>query len=923
MKRRVLLFAVLAALVAASPASAEFGFKRLDVTFTAADGSPQTEAGTHPFAMTTDLDFNTVFDPDLGEGGVDVPDGAARNLFVDLPPGLIGNPTATPRCSGEDFATIDSISRTACPDSTAVGVVDVELNLQNIQAPVYNLVPTRGVAAKFGFVIAKAPVTFEAVVNPNPPHNVVASVTGVTQVLKVYGSSLTLWGNPGDPAHDDERGNCRVLPGPLCPTNAPKKPFLTLPRSCTGPLSTLFRADSWESPGAWVEKQALTNVPVGTTGCDRLGLTLQIDSRPTTERAESASGLDFDIDIEDEGLTSPGGRAQSDVKEVHVALPEGITLNPSAANGLAACTPADYGREAVDSEPGAGCPEAAKVGSIEVETPLLEDEVLQGSVYVAQQDDPATVQPGAENPFDSTFAMYLVIRNRQLGVLVKQAGEVRPDPVSGQLESSFREVPQVPFSRLRFRFRSGPRAPLVTPPSCGLYTTEAEFTPWANPGEPVLTSSSFEIARGIGGAGCPAPGPGPFDPAFVAGSIDKAAGAYSPFYLRFSRRDGEQEMLRFSSSWPPGLVAKLAGVAKCPDAAIAAARGKTGRQELADPSCPASSRIGRTLAGAGVGSELTYVPGDLYMAGPVGDAPLSVVAITPAVAGPFDVGTVAVREALQVDRTTAAVYVDADLSDPFPRILAGVPLRLRDLRAYLDREDFVLNPTNCKRFQLGATLFGSSAAAPLSSPFQVAGCRELGFRPRLSLRLKGKTKRSGNPSLRAILRTRPGDANIGRASVTLPHSAFLDQAHIRTICTRVQFAADRCPPGSIYGRARAVTPLLDEPLKGPVYLRSSDNELPDLVAALHGEVDVDVVGRIDSKNGGIRTTFETVPDAPVTKFVLDMQGGEKGLIENSRNLCRHQARATVEFTGQNGRVHGFRPLVKPDCGKGKKPRPRR
>ena len=403
--------------------------------------------------------------------------------------------------------------------------------------------------------------------------------------------------------------------------------------------------------------------------------------------------------------------------------------------------------------------------------------------------------------------------------------------------------------------------------------------------------------------------------------------------MRLTRHDGDQDLTRFSTVLPKGLVGRIAGVSQCSEAEIAQLRTKTGLEEKAHPSCPANSELGNTWAGAGVGSQLTYVPGKLYLAGPINGAPLSVVAVTPAVAGPFDVGVVVVREALTLDPVTGQVRVDGSKSDPIPHILAGIPLSVRDVRVMVDRPNFTLNPTNCSRFQVLATIGGGGidpfsiaddTSVDVSSKFQAADCAALGFKPKLSLTLKGGTRRGDYQSLTAVVRPRSGDANIGAAAVTLPHSAFLANEHIRTVCTRVQFAAGAgngvgCPPGSIYGRARAVTPLLDDPLEGPVYLRSSSHPLPDVVVALHGLVDIELSGQTDSVNEGIRNTFASVPDAPASKFTLELFGGKKALIVNSRNLCQgSKQKATAHFTGQNGAVHDFRPVVQNSCKKAKK-----
>ena len=393
--------------------------------------------------------------------------------------------------------------------------------------------------------------------------------------------------------------------------------------------------------------------------------------------------------------------------------------------------------------------------------------------------------------------------------------------------------------------------------------------------------------------------------------------------MRLFRTDAEQEFTNFSIKLPPGISGKLAGVPFCPNAAIAASKSKTGADEIAAPSCPKASEVGHTLAGAGVGRVLTYAPGKIYLAGPYNGSALSIVSITAAKVGPFDLGTVVVRLALRVDPETAEVFVDATGSDPIPHIIDGITVHLRDIRAYVDKPEFALNPTSCKRTSTSSTLLGSgldfSSAiddrpVTVSTPYQAADCAALGFKPDLKLSLKGGTKRAGHPKLKAVLKMKPGMANIARAQVTLPKSEFLDQSHIGTVCTRVQYAKDQCPAKSIYGYAKAITPILDEPLQGPVYLRSSEHKLPDLVAGLKsGRIEIDLAGRIDSVEGQIRTTFETVPDAPVSKFTLTMAGGKKGLLENSTNLCARPHKAIAAFDGQNGKQRDFNPVLKADC----------
>jgi hypothetical protein len=932
--------AMLAALISA-PASQAFGLKGAEVNILDGNGTPSMQAGSHPFALESHFDVETEVDPEVGE----IPAGQLREASGELPPGLTGSPYAVPQCLGVDFATTvkvavkaGNIERPNCSDSSVVGLVRVRATTDDggaavLDTPLYNLVPPPGAAAKLGFHPEfAAPVTIEVGIKDTPPFNVTFAARNVTQTARVLESDVTLWGNPSDPSHDEQRGSCGLLleRGGVtaevegsCPTSNPNVPFLTLPRSCTGPLPFTFDALSWTGDRSHKEVKTAG----GIEGCDKLGFGPQISSKPTTTQAESPTGLDFNLDVADEGLQNPEGIARSDIKKAVVTLPKGMTVNPSQAEGLAVCTEADFAREKAGSEFGAGCPAASKIGTTEVETPLLEGKILKGSLFVAKP---------YENPSGSLIALYMTFKEPELGIGIKLAGKVEPDPKTGQLITTFDELPQQPFSHFRLHFREGGRSPLITPPTCGGYETKALFTPWANPQSTFPTSASFQITGGVNGAPCPAGGAQPFKPGFEAGTINNSAGSYSPFYTRLTRRDGDQDLTKFSATLPLGLVAKLAGVSRCSEAQIAQAKSRQGphggEEEQASPSCPVSSQIGSLQAGAGVGSELTYVGGKVYLAGPYNGAPLSVVEIVPAVAGPFDVGTVVVRQALVIDPRTAEVRVDGDRSDPIPHILAGIPLRVRDVRVNVDRPGFTLNPTGCDPSQIDAQLWGGGADpfsaaddAPVSlaQRFQVANCQNLGFKPKLSLKLRGGTKRGAHPALTGTYTPRPGDANLSGLVLRLPHSAFLDQAHIRTICTRVQFAAKACPAGAVYGQATAYTPLLDEPLTGPVYLRSSNHNLPDFVADLHGLVDVEAVARIDSSHGGIRATFSEVPDAPLSKVVVKMQGAKKGLIVNSTDLCAGAHRADAQLSGHNGKAEDSKPaVVAGGCGKANRRGPR-
>lgn len=921
----------------ATPASASFGLNSFDVTFTDSHGSEVTQAGAHPSTMTTSFGLNAT---ETGEGG-ELPDEAPRAIDVEQIPGLVGDPNAVPTCATADFLTAVTDAEGAnipnCPDSSAVGVVSVtlssEIGASTVYGAVYNLEPPPGVAAKLGFWVSGVPVPIELGVSESPPYEIVGGPNEISQVLGVLKSQFTLWGIPASPSHDSVRGRCiRPADGGSfdnCPAGIAEKPFLTLPRACNGPLTTSYEAFSWQGGFDAGSVQTHDNLgnPEGFGSCDRLAFEPSISTQPTSHSAESPSGLDVSVNVSDEGLRNATGTAGSDIEKAEVTLPEGMTINPSQAEGLGVCTEAQVKAETAHSEPGDGCPEASKIGVVEVETPLLEGEVLRGALFVAK--------PYA-NPFDSLIALYMTVKDPARGIGLSLAGKVSPDPTTGQLVGTFgeagHELPQLPFSHFHLHFREGGRSPLVTPPHCGDFTAKAVFTPWAYPNHPIIRTSSFKVTSGVGGGPCPSGNTPPFSPGFEAGTLDNDAGSFSPSLLRLTRRDGDQDLTRFSATLPPGLVAKLAGTSECPDTAIAVAKAKTGDQELASPSCPASSLIGSVIAGAGVGPELTYVPGKIYLAGPFNGAPLSVVAVVPAVAGPFDVGDVVTRVALRIDPRTARVEADGAASDPIPHILAGIPLKVREIQVKVDKPKFTLNPTSCNPFAFGATLWGggsnvfsTSDDMPISrsSRFQAASCASLGFRPQLALKLSGGTRRGAHPKLKGIFHPRSGDANLETLVLRLPHSAFLDQAHIRTICTRVQFTAKNCPPGAVYGKAKAFTPLLDTPLEGPVYLRSSDHNLPDFVAALHGLIDVETVARIDSVHGGIRATFTEVPDAPISKVVVEMQGAKKGLIVNSTNLCRGSHRARATLLAHNAKTETTRPIVRASCPTGRKRPPTR
>ncbi len=486
----------------------------------------------------------------------------------------------------------------------------------------------------------------------------------------------------------------------------------------------------------------------------------------------------------------------------------------------------------------------------------------------------------------------------------------------------FENLPQLPFTSLKLNLKGGNRSALASPTTCGNFTTTAVNTPWSYPesGPPTESANGFEINQGPNGLPCaPTPQARPFDIGWKAGATGTAAGAHSPVNFQITRPDGSQELETLELTTAPGMSASLKGIPYCSQSQIATIEHTTGKEEQKNPACPAASQVGSLMVGAGTGPTPFYTPGKLYLAGPYKGAPLSVVSVIPAVAGPFDLGSVVSRNALFVNRSTAQVTAK---SDPIPRLLDGVVLRIRDVRVFLDRKDFTLNPTNCEPSSMTLTAQGNSGAvAQRSARFQVSGCENLAFKPKLTAKVTGGTKRGDHPAFTAELNYPPGGgyANIKDVQVALPHSEFLDQSHINTICTRVQAAAHQCPQGSIYGYAEAETPLLDGKLTGPVFLKSSDHQLPDLAIALKGPegqpIEVEFAGRIDSIHAQIRNTIEGLPDVPVSKFVLRMKGGKKGLLVNSRNLCQGKpGRMTVNMSAQNNKTADSRPVLGNSCG---------
>jgi len=912
MKPRALAcLAALGALLAA-PAAArgagEFGIAPGSLIAAAKnqDGTVDLQASSHPYSYTISFALNTSEGRSVG--------GELRDLLIGLPPGMSGNPFAVARCTRQEFEG----GAPHCSPNSQVGVVRAFLPGIGALAsgPIYDLVPPPGVAAQLGFSAAGLNALQSLSVRSEEGYGVLSSTNDVPEEVTFV--EATIWGTPADESHDSQRGAAAAAGhGSGVGYVGAHLPFLALPASCAAPLETTVEVDSKLDPGHFVSATAYSLDSGGEAaplrGCGAVPFSPQAFATPSASSASSPAGLGFRLGLANEGLLSPEGILETEPEKITVTLPEGIAGNPALANGLGSCSEAQF-HAASASDP--GCPEDSKLGTLVARSPLLEEPV-QGALYLATPH---------RNPFGTLLAFYLVASAPDRGVVVKQAGRVDIDPSTGQVTTSFDGLPPLPYSSLELNLREGPRAPLMTPSLCGRYEASVSLYPFSEPATPVLRTVPFTIGQGPGGGACPASEAAmPNHPSFEAGTLTPLAGAYSPFVFKLSRADGDQPFGRVSATLPEGLVGKLAGVPYCPEAAIAAAAARSadgeGALEASSPSCPAASRIGTVDVAAGAGSQPVHVGGSVYLAGPYKGAPLSFVVVVPAIAGPFDLGTVVVRSALQVNEETAEITA---VSDPLPQMLDGLPLAVRSLTVSVDREGFTLNPTSCaEKHVTGAETSALGQIAPLSARFQVGGCRGLRFKPRLAISLEGQTKRAGHPALKAVV-TYPKEgeyANIARAQVGLPHALFLDNENLDKVCKQADLKAGTCPKGSVYGHAKAWTPLLEKPLEGPVYLGVGyGHKLPDLVADLNGQIRILLHGKVDTtKRDGIRNTFEAVPDAPVSKFVLEMKGGKHySLIENHENLCAGAQRASALFTAQNGLTAHLTPKISVSCHRRKK-----
>jgi hypothetical protein len=907
----------------------EFAARALDE-----EGHDYTAAGGHPYEATAAFSLPTY--QSFGSGDVvTAPVEDVKDVFTELPPGFIGNASAMPRCSLIQL----QLFIPQCPAGSQIGTFQLGISGEPGQVvPLYNMVPEKGHPAEFAFKLISNAIVLYATLRPRTGHYGVTVVSPGADRLVITGAHVVLWGMPS--AHTGTGGPIPLLSNPVDCQEA-------------NPVTRNI-ADSWQHPATefpgtdfgtpdlsdplWV---TATSPAPAVTGCDNPALASEfkpsIDVEPVQQsastQADQPSGLKVDLDFPQvndptdlKTVFDPALPQAPELKDATVTLPAGVSVSPSSAGGLGACSdlssdPAGDQVHYDNTEP-VSCPDSSKIGTVTATSPLLAShdpvtdavtgaEPVAGDVYVLKPH-PGDFPPGGQG---GTFRVLIQVSSEKYGINVKLPGTVTANKATGQLTATFTENPQLPVKHLEVDLKSGPRAPLATPTTCGTFTTTTDLVPWSTPGTPDATpSSAFQVSSGANGQPCAStPQQRPFAPSMSGGTESSQAGASAPFVLHLTRGDGEQELAGVNLTMPPGFAAKLTGIPYCSEAAIAAAAGKTGRQEEASPSCPTASQIGTLTTGAGPGSNPYYVNGTAYLAGPYKGASLSVVFITPAVAGPFDLGNVLVRAAVFVNPTTAQVTVK---TDPIPQIIDGVPLRLRSIVARIDRPAFTINPTSCNSMSLtGEALSSSGATSTLSSHFQVAGCSALKFAPKFSASSVGQASKANGASLTTKI-TYPyagaGAVNLTRVKVQLPKQLPSRLTTLQQACTAAKFEANpaSCPAASVIGHATVNTPLLPVPLTGPAYFVSHGGEaFPSVELVLQGDdITVTLVGTTLIKGGITSTTFKTVPDVPFTSFELTLPQGKYSALganlpaKAKYSFCDQKMVMPTELIAQNGAV---------------------
>jgi hypothetical protein len=861
--------------------------------FTGLDGGFADQAGSHPDFR---IDYQIASRVGSRAQQTLVPYETVKSNVVDMPPGFVGDPTAAPFCSEAELAPGPEPDTVDCALDSQIGTVRVNFTDTlgvGDSFPLYNIVPPPGQPAQF------AANVLGVIIKINPrvrgtDYGISAEVANIAEANLYPGFGVTLWGVPSDPSHDAQRVLGSTGSGNT-PSTYPRHPFLTLPTSCPGtPFTTTLGINSWPEPDVFDTKVLQSDTPTVIQGCDQLPFEPSITVKPESRVADGPTGLAVDLKVPQN--EDPDGLATAHVRRAVVTLPEGMSVSPSSASGLGACSPAQIG---LGSDDPVACPDSSKVGSVEIDTPPLQDP-LKGDVYLATQN---------ANPFGSLLAMYIVAEGS--GVLVKLPGRIDADPVTGRLTTTFDNTPQLPFSEMRLTFRSGPRAPLATPTTCGTYNTHASFTSWASD-HTVELDTPMTIDQNCG--------PHVFAPGVSAGMKDPIGGAFSPFVLHVDRGDGQSILSELSLDLPAGVLAKLKGVPLCGDA------------EAAVGACDAGSRVGSATVGAGPGASPFYLKDQpVYLTGPYKGAPYGLAVVTRVIAGPIDLGYVVVRSAIYVDRNDAHVTVK---SDPLPTILQGIPLRIRTIDIAVDRPGFMLNPTNCTASQIKTAIKPIAGdVATVSSPFQVGACAALPFDPQLNLSLTDKTQVTDgkHPGIKAVLTQGAGEAGMHRATVTLPLSLALDPDNAESLCEYADGLKVECPESSVIGTVKEYTPVLDQPLVGKVYfvkgVRFNSKgrpikTLPTLLMPLHGQgtdagIEVDLRATSDAQGGKLVTTFDNIPDVPNGRFELNLNGGKHGIIvvTTDENVCKGSQEAEIASAGQNGKQTENPVFIETPCAK--------
>jgi hypothetical protein len=893
-----------------------FGVEEFQLALEEADGTPDTQAGSHPFQVTAALTLNQ----SVQTQPVELP----KDIISHLPPGLIGNPTPLKQCTVAQFDTIISEEReevNACPANTAVGVATVTVNeplhtgIITLTVPVFNVEPEVGEPARFGLYIppGRVPVLLDASIRTGTDYGVNVGSSNIIEAAGTVSFKLTFWGVPGAATHDPERGwGClqaaagrthRLPCTPLGDSSPP--PFLSLPTSCTGPLHASIEADSWQTPMPAGGRKEFAAAPMqALDGCNKLPFAPTIEAVPDGSEGSSATGLSVDVHVPQDSVLDANGLAESNVKGISVALPEGLTVNPAGADGLEACSESAIGYLPGDSSPPERlvftpelgepfCPDASKIGTVTIHSPLLPRPLI-GAVYLAAQN---------ANPFGTLIASYIVARDSISGAVVKLPGEVQLSE-TGRVTAIFNDSPQLAFEDAEVHFFGGDRAPLATPSRCGTYSTEASFSPWSG-NRAVSGTSTFEITSGPNGGPCPG-SLLPFTPELAGGSTNIQAGAFTPLTTSITRSDGDQSLRQVILHMPPGLSGLIASVTPCDEV-----RANAG-------TCGTDSLIGETTVSVGVGGDPFSVRGGkVYVTGPYKGAPFGLSIVNPAVAGPFNLGIVVVRAKLDVNPTTAAITVTTDGSGPYsiPRELDGIPLAIQHINVLIKRPNFIFNPTNCSAAAMTGEIVGTeSAVAAVGVPFQVTNCASLKFAPKFAVSTEGHASRANGASLSVKLSYPKGafgaQANISKVKVELPRQLPSQLKTLQKACLAKVFEANpaNCPAASVIGHAKVLTPVLPVPLTGPAYFVSHGNEaFPSLTIVLQGDnVSVDVVGTTLIRKGITSSTFKAVPDVPFDSFELTLPKGQFAALAASLpsaanyNFCGRKLAMPTEITAQNG-----------------------